>query len=309
MENFNLNQARFNLNQSQAAGLVKGSQDVSEAQIVNNTNINILQNNAQIMPQIDYSMLNLEIPKMEQEMILKYLQNLLNLPNSIDKFINEVKNQDSKYVKLLVENLLGTKELGEFLNVNSKEAILKVLDTISNSLKAGIKDTGDLKQILSILNSIQNVSKDLNSSSLKELLLLYIPLNNLEFDKRLDLSSLDEDEEDAIKNKTLSILFETVNFSNMLVTLQQDIAGIYIELYCIDTFPFEKFNKVLKTLSKEASINILIEAKTIKPKENKKSQKNSFNIISEDYVSTDVLILAHIIIKTILTIDLKINEA
>ncbi len=307
MDNFNFNSIRFNASQTNTqAGLVKGFQDIANmpntSQIqAQGQNLPAFQN-AQNVPILDYSMLSVEIPKMEYETVLKYLQNMLNLPNSMDKFIGELKNPDSQFIKLLVENLISTKALGEFLNTNSKEAILKVLETISTSLKSGIKDVGDLKEILSFLNAIQVISKDPNNNSLKEFLLLYIPLSVPVFEKKLEFSGLSSEAQKEIDDSDLSILFETKNFSNMLIVLNDATSGVLVDIYSNKDFPKEKFYSVLKQSALDASIKILAEFKEIKT-ENKGEKAQNFSIISSDFITPNVLLIAHIIIKTIIKID------
>ncbi len=306
MDNFNFNQIRLNQNlpnQNKQAGMVSNSQNLENIQAPKqNETLFTYTNRAQNVPLIDYSTQIFEIPKMETLTVLKYLQNLLNLPNTIDKFIAETKNPNSKLIKLLVENLIGTKELSEFLNKNSKEAILKVLDTITTSLKSGMKEVGDLKEVLKILNVIQNVSKDLSANTIRELLLLYIPLEVPVFEKKVDFTNLSEEQKQGIKEADLSILFETNNFSNILITLTDCTKGILIDIFSNNSFPKEKFETILKTLSKEANINILTEFKEIKTDE-KPSKNQNFSIISNDYVSTNTLLMAHIVIKAVLKID------
>ena len=155
---------------------------------------------------------NYEQAKMDSETLLKYLQSTLKMPDSIEKF---VKSKDAKALKILVENMINTKALGEFLNQNSTSAIETILKTISASMKSGISDVSQLKDILGILTSIQSQT-NLNTNMIKELLLLYIPLNPMVFDKQIDFTPASADIEEAINNSTLSIVFETVNFSNIL---------------------------------------------------------------------------------------------
>ena len=171
---------------TQKANLVQNSQqepNQAQPQLSQNLQANTMQNQ-QINPSLMY---DFQMAKMDNETVLKYLQNLLKLPNSIDKFINNLnnKNLDSKITSILVENLINTKALGEFLNQNSTQAISKLMQTISESLKSGINDIGQLKEMLSILGSIQN-STNLSSNAIKELLLLYIPLNQPVFNEEIN---------------------------------------------------------------------------------------------------------------------------
>ena len=244
-----------------------------------------------------------QMAKMDNEVVLKYLQNLLNLPNSIDKFLNQTnaKNADPKMLQVLIENMINTKALSEFLNQNSTQAISKLMQTISSSLKNGVSDVSQLKEILNILVSIQN-STNINSNTLKELLLLYIPLNIPAFEEKGDFNKIEEENKEKIKNSTLSLLIQTINFSNILSCINQNNNYLLIEFYSNQDFPKENFAKIITKLSKEANINTLIEFKQNNTEE-AKEQKQNLKVISQGFVPTDILILSHLIIKTIFKID------
>ena len=286
---------------SQKAGLVQGSQDglASSGQ-------NITQQPQTPMPQQTINpslMYDFQMAKMDNQTVVKYLQNLLNLPNSIDKFVEQLnsKNMDPRIAKILVENLISTKALGEFLNQNSTQAISKLLQTISTSLKSGVNDVSQLKEVLAILTTIQS-STNLNTNSLKELLLLYIPLNHQVFDKDVDLGNIEDEEKEKIKISKLSILFETINFSNILCCINSENNDVLVEFYLANEFPTDKIKNIIQTLSKEININPYIEFKKRKTTENNTSNQN-FKILSDGFISSDLLILSHLIIKSVFKID------
>ena len=168
MENFRpINLNTQNISQTKA-GLVQNSQNQPAQQqtLQMQAQPQALQQNQTVNPSIMY---DFSTVKMDNETVLKYLQNLLNLPNSIDKFVNQLnsKNIDPKIAAILVENMISTKALSEFLNQNSMNAISKLLQTISSSLKSGISDVTQLKEILAILNTIQ-INTNLSTNTIKE---------------------------------------------------------------------------------------------------------------------------------------------
>lgn len=298
------NSINFNLNNiaNQKAGLVQNniqnnSQNQPQQMQPQTQNQQIIQQN--INPSLMY---NFQLAKMDNETVLKYLQNLLNLPNSIDNFVNQLnsKNVDPKLAKILVENMISTKMLGEFLNQNSTVAISKLMQTISTTLKSGVGDVTQLKEVLSILGAIQN-STTLSQNAIKELLLLYIPLNAPIFDKNID-GKIKNEEKEITKNSKLSILFETINFSNLLITINEIENNLFIDLYTPNIFPKREFSRIFKALSKEISIASTIDFKD-KQKADSKNISQNFKIISDGFISPNELITAHIIIQIILKID------
>jgi len=302
MEFHSVNSFNINTLANQKAGLVQ-----------NNVQNNGQQNQTpqqQILPQnqqpqhINPSLMyDFQAAKMDNETILKYLQNLMKLPNSIDKFVNQLnsKNIDSKISAILIENMISIKALSQFLNENSNNAISKLMQTISLTLKSGANDVSQLKEILSILGAIQTTTS-INTNTLKELLLLYIPLNAPVFDKNISGEIQNEEEKEAIKNSKISILFETINFSNILATINESENNLFIDIFSSSDFNKEEFSRIVETLSKEANIVSIIDFKD-KQKNDKTNETQNFKVLSDGFISPNALLLAHIIIKTILKID------
>ena len=98
-------------------------------------------------------------------------------------------------------------------------------------------------------------------------------------------------------------MIQTINFGNALCCLNQENNDLLIELYIESSFPKENFIKIITTLSKEASINSFIYIKAKKTQE-KENQIQNFKVISKGFIPIDVLILSHIITKTIFKIDI-----
>lgn len=257
---------------------------------------------------LDPTIFDFQLAKMDNQTALKYLQNLMELPETIEKFAEQLnsKNINPKLSKILVENMLSVKVLSEFLNQNSTEAISKLMQTISTTLKSGISDVSQLKELLSILGTIQS-SSSINTNTIKELLLLYIPLNAPVFDKNIDSKFDNEEEKEAVKNSKLSILFESINFSNLLFCVQESENNLFIDAFVSKNFPKSDFTKTIEILSKEASIVSILDFKD-KQAMNTKCKTQNFKIISDGFISINSLILSHLIIKTIVSLDNHIDS-
>lgn len=298
MEFHSVNSFNFNNISNQKAGLVQNNpQENSQNQTQYQAQIQ--QNQAQIInPALMY---DFKTSLMDKETVLKYLQNLMKLPNSIDEFVNQLnsKNINPKISSILIENMISIKALSEFLNQNSAQAVSKLMQIISQTLKSGNSDIEQLKEILSVLNTIQTSTTTTNA--LKELLLLYIPLNIPNFDKNIEGKIENEEEKEAIKNSRLSILFETINFSNILVAINESQNDLYISLFAPSNFAKDEFERILSALSKEANIFALIDFKL--KQGDKKGEAQNFKIISDNVISPNCLILAHLIIKIIIKLD------
>lgn len=298
MEFHGVNSFNFNNITNQKAGLVQNNlQENNQTQAQNQAQIQ--QNQTQIInPAFMY---DFKTSLMDRETVLKYLQNLMKLPNSIDEFVNQLnsKNINPKIASILIENMISIKALSEFLNQNSAQAVSKLMQIISQTLKSGNSDIEQLKEMLSVLNSIQ--ASTTTTNALKELLLLYIPLNVPVFDKNIEGKIESEEEKEAIKNSKLSILFETINFSNILIAINESQNDLYISIFAPSNFAKDEFERILSALSKEANIFALIDFKL--KQGDKKGEAQNFKIISDSAISPNCLILAHLIIKIILKFD------
>lgn len=248
--------------------------------------------------------------KMENDVVQKYLQNLLKAPESLEKLIelsqgNQNTTKGYEFLKIFIQNMIDTKALAQLLNQNSKDAIQKLLSTISQSLKQSNVDVTQMKEILSILSSIQTTTNS-NTNAIKELLLLYIPINYQVFNNDTDFSAIEDNCMDAIKNSLLSVLFETKSFANVLITINEDNSTIIFGVYANKSFPYDKFKTMVSTISKEQGVTILSEFKAINSENN--GDKQNFRVISNDFVPTSALIASNVAIKTIFKLDNDANK-
>ena len=250
-----------------------------------------------------------EVLKMENEVVQKYLQNLLNMPENIEELLKNVNNKkiDShqyQFLKIFVENMLSNKELNQLLNQNSQEAIQKLLNVITQSLKYN-SSTSQLKDILSVLNTIHTTSS-MDTNTLRELFLLYIPIDYQVFKQNSDFKKIEEEYGEKIKNSILSIMLETYSFSNILAILNSEGNSVMLQICANSDFPFEKFKSIIAELSKDNSINVLCDF--VKINTALKGQKQNFKVISQNYIPVSIINIAYLLTKTIFKIDNDIKN-
>lgn len=295
------NNLNFNPVSNTPAGLVGqvGAKETSSNAQMQQTNSQL---NAFQFQQIEIPTLNFENILMEKETILKYLQNLMKLPNSVEKFVEELNQNKNnpKYLEILSQNLINVKALNDFLNLNSKEAIQKLLQTLSELSKTSQEGSKQLGEIFSLLNALQQNTSN-NQTSIKEFLLLYIPLNIQEYDKSVSFTGFLGAEEN-IQNNDLTLMIETLNFSNILCALNSKGEQVLVNFYCNSEFPYLKYEKIIQTISKELNLRADFDFKPVKTN-NIKNEKQNFIAQSNGSIQTNSLILAHVIIKTIFKID------
>ena len=285
------------LNQTNQINLFN-SQNALTTQGQNQSNIQNQEKN------LNNIIFNYETSQMSQEETLEYLQKLLDLPDDVEKTLKEL-SKDSKNLKTFINNLLSIKVLGQILNQKTTSALEKLIQTISIAYKTTPQKAQQLEHVFKILNSIQsNLSQENNI--LKEFLLLYIPLSMPIFNKQTSPLKLSENENTAIDNSILSILFETINFSNILFCINEIDNALSIEIFSNDKFPSEKFVFVLKNLSKDNVSNLSFQFNKLR-KEDKKYEEQNFRVIAKNIVSSNVLILSALIIKSVFKLDENIK--
>lgn len=257
----------------------------------------------------------LKMTPMEVEQNAKYVKELLNLPKDVAQAISQfVANkgittaQNVQLLLLLSNGKIDLNQLALLLNDNTKAAMQKLVQTISQAARMGVNDTGQLKDLLNTLGLISTTTTD-TSSALKNFILLYLPwlpLNtsgeNLDFDIDVfDTASSGADEE----LQSVVILIETMNFSNIKATLEMTQNGkVEILLNCIESFPREKVLSVLKKESQNLNIQTGLIVETTK-KEIKKDEikKSRAQISASSCVSPQLMLMAHAVIKIVFKID------
>ena len=241
--------------------------------------------------------------KMDNSEINKYLQNLLSMPESIVEFIDKATNNEigQKLAKLIANGELDLNELTVLLNQNSKSAIDKVLKTISNSIASGNSDISQLKDVLSILNSIQT-STNIGTNSLKELLLLYIPLN-IQAWENSNVAKNSEDEDKKTDFSSLNILFQTKNFNNMSCIINSIEQDFSIDFKVNNIFPKEKFLLVIEDSLKKLNMACAIDFSLKPDTKEKENDIQNFKVFSNSKVSIKLLILTHLIISNVFKFD------
>ena len=257
----------------------------------------------------------LKMTPMEVEDNAKYVKELLNLPKDIAQTISQLvanksmtSAQNAQLLLLLQSGKIDLNQLVLLLNDNTRAAMQKLVQTISQAARMGVNDAGQLKDLLNTLGLISTTTTD-TSSALKNFILLYLPwlpLNaageNLDFDIDVfDAASGAADDE----LQSVIILIETMNFSNVRATLEMTQDGkVEILINCIESFPREKVLSVLKKESQNLNIQTGLVVETTKKEIQKDEIKKArAQISASSCVSPQLMLMAHAVIKIVFKID------
>ncbi len=257
----------------------------------------------------------LKMTPMEVEQTSKYVKELLNLPKDVTQVISQMVTnktmttaQNMQLLLLMSSGKIDLNQLALLLNDNTKAALQKLVQTLSQAAKMGVTDTAQLKDLINTLGLVSATTTD-SASALKNFILLYLPwlpLNaageNLDFDIDVfDKTGADENTE----LQSITILIQTMNFSNIKVTLEMTQNGkVEILMNCIESFPREKVLTILKKESENLNIQSGLIVETTKKEISKDEIKRTrAEISASSCVSPQLMLMAHAIIKIVFKID------
>lgn len=257
----------------------------------------------------------LKMTPMEVEQNAKYARELLNLPNDLAQVISQITTnktmtnaQGTQLLLLLANGKIDLNQLATLLGENTKVAMQKLIQTISQAARMGVDDTKQLRDLVNTFGYISTTTTD-TSSALKNFILAYLPwlpLNAAGEKRDFDIDVFDKSaqgSEDGVQS--IVILIETVNFSNIKATLEMTQNGkIEILLNCIESFPRDKVLAILKKESENLNIQSGLVIETTKKEIPKDEVKRTrAEISASSCVSPQLMLMAHAVIKIVFKID------
>lgn len=274
----------------------------------------VMQNSAQSTQKQNLSP-ELKMTPMEVEQTAKYVKELLNMPKDVAQVVSQLSAnntvttaQNMQLLLMLSSGKIDLNALAQLLSDNSKAALQKLVQTMSQAAKMGVSDTQQLKDLINTLGLV-SVSTNDTTAALKNFILLYLPwlpLNakgeSLDFDIDVfDKTSSGGDDE----AQSVTILIETMNFSNVkaLLEMTQD-NKVEIMINCIEDFPREKVLAVLKKESQDLNIQAGLIVETTKKEIPKDTVKKArAEISASSAISPQLMLMAHAVIKIVFKID------
>lgn len=257
----------------------------------------------------------LKITPMEVEQNAKYARELLNLPNDLAQVISQITTnktmtnaQGTQLLLLLANGKIDLNQLATLLGENTKVAMQKLIQTISQAARMGVEDTKQLRDLVNTFGYISTTTTD-TSSALKNFILAYLPwlpLNAAGEKRDFDIDVFDKSaqgSEDGVQS--IVILIETVNFSNIKATLEMPQDNkVETMLNCPEEFPQKLVFSILKKEAESLNIHSGLIIETAKKKIQKDEVKKArAQISASSCVSPQLLQMAHALIKVIFKID------
>lgn len=309
---------RFNPNQNGGARnlnsasifMAQGSVNVQNNILpqVELTNANQVQQNRLINQQLQESILQTQeaLKEFTQADKSALIKNMLDLPDDLTQLLKNLVNKNetltnSEFLKLL-----------SMLNVNGKEAAAKLSKLMVFLGANNIKGAEKLQEVYSIVNALASGATQNASQLMKNIILLYLPWlpigenNNFEIglnEPEKKGNSSDEDGDTAASD-SICIFIQTVNFSNIKVTLFKG-SGNQINMFidCVEFFPKEKLNELIKGESARLSVDTQMSFVPTKSSAIQKNNDTDFSVNVSSSISPQLMIMAQAVIKAVISID------
>ncbi len=243
-----------------------------------------------------------------QAQILAQLQGLAT--NTVKEAVNvQIANQlqtSLKNLDILSNGVINLSEISVLLQKNGKEALTKLIMSMTEASKSGITDLTQMKEMAKLINASISVAAENNpQKTLKLLLMLYLPWLPLEdgvgFDLEVESKSSSADESDSI----LTVTITTVNYGQVVATLVLESSNsVQLSIKCSDKFPKTelqlRIDKDKKCYAVDTITSFEVD-KDIKPV-SKKAAAN-INMSQTNEINPYLLLMAHTIIKHVIDID------
>jgi len=243
----------------------------------------------------------------QQAQILAQLQGLTT-PTQIQNVIQtQMVTQFQASIKNLPLSSSGMINLGEIsqlIQTNGKEALTKLITTMTQASKQGIQDLTQIKEMAKLVNaSVATAAQNEPAQTLKLLMLLYLPWLPLEegvgFD--LDIETTESGEE---SDSILTITISTVNFGVVVATLVLETSNsVHVSIECSKEFPQEELMLRIGNEEKNYSMNSVVTFSDKEAKSEESIAKAKINMSQTTEINPYMLLMAHTIIRHVIEID------
>ncbi len=211
-----------------------------------------------------------------------------------------------KNLDILTGGMINLSQISALLQQNGKEAITKLIMSMTEASKSGITDLSQMKEMAKLINASISVAAENNpQKTLKLLLMLYLPWLPLDdgvgFDLELQQKSNSEDESDSI----LVITVTTINYGTVKATLFLESSNsVQVGIECSEKFPKTELQLRIDKEQKFYSMDSNVSFKTKDNGENKQQKQSAnINMSQTNEINPYLLLMAHTLIKHIIDID------
>ena len=290
---------------------------------MNGQNVGVQSNN-NILPQVNLSnnpqvKQNQIINQQLQESILQtqealkeftdidkssLVKGMLNMPEDLGELLKLLSNKNENLTNAEFMKLLS------MLNTNSKEAAAKLSKLLVILGSNNIKGTEKLQEIYTIINAMASGSAQNASQLMKNIILLYLPWlpigenNNFELGLQEAQSKDEENDEENSESDNVVVFIQTVNYSNVKVTLYKEIRqSVKMFVECVPSFPKDELMDMVKGDAQKLNVSAQVDFASTTPKEIVKNDEQDFNVNVSKFINPYLMLMAQAVIKAVIAID------
>lgn len=242
-----------------------------------------------------------------QAQILAQLQGLdfSNMSEIVNKQMTTQLQASLKNLEILSNGMINLNQIAQMIQTNGKDALTKLIMTMTQASKMGINDLSQLKDMAKFINaSISVAAENEPTKTMKLLLLLYLPWLPLKEGVDFDLE-VTQKENTEESDSILTVTITTINFGTVIATLYLETSNsVQVAIQCGENFPKEELDNRLNNDKKHYSMDTLTSYEVKKEfKPNSEKAKASVNMSQTTEINPYLLLTAHSIIKHVIDID------
>ncbi len=305
------NKVANNMQSSVFTANVQGTQGASILPQINLTPNNQVNQNL-MNQQLQESILQTQeaLKEFSQEDKSALIKSMLDLPDDLSELLKNLTNKKESLTNAEFMKLLS------MINVNGKEAAAKLSKLMVFLGANNIKGAEKLQEVYSIVNALASGSAQNASQLMKNVILLYLPWlpigegNNFEvgFNKKADNSKDSSSEKDGEEkdsdSDSIAVFIQTVNFSNVKVTLYLEVRqNISLHVECVENFPKEQLQEMIKGDAQKLNVRADMSFSKTANKSTEKNEDTDFSVNVSKFINPYLMLMAQSVIKAVIEID------
>ena len=211
-----------------------------------------------------------------------------------------------KNLEILSGGMINLNQISQLFQVNGKDAITKLIMSMTEASKAGITDLSQMKEMAKLVNASISIASENNSQkTLKLLLMLYLPWLPLEDGVGFDLEIQPKNENKEESDSILQITISTINYGVIKATLVLESSNsVQVTIESSEKFPKNELKTRISKEQKFYSMDSVVSFSENKQKEQTETKQSAnINMSQTTEINPYLLLMAHTLIKHVIEID------
>ena len=211
-----------------------------------------------------------------------------------------------KNLEILSGGMINLNQISQLFQVNGKDAITKLIMSMTEASKAGITDLSQMKEMAKLVNASISIASENNpQKTLKLLLMLYLPWLPLEDGVGFDLEIQPKNENKEESDSILQITISTINYGVIKATLVLESSNsVQVTIESSEKFPKNELKTRISKEQKFYSMDSVVSFSENKQKEQTETKQSAnINMSQTTEINPYLLLMAHTLIKHVIEID------